>query len=479
MKLSAKLRRRGFVGYLGAASVVASSRVSALAEPQTRRLVSVDEFGASRGGREDSTRAIQAAINAVEHAGGGTVLIPDRYRCGHIVISGHGVRLEGRGGWLVDGRLNIGTEASNIAVADLGLLDTRGDPATFLVDISGRECRFDNLRLIKDPIAGGLQMYIRHTAAGCHFAGLRLKGSNGIIIMGRDHVFEDFELESTMSQRVGGDDAFAIDGLDDSTENITIRNGIVRGYAAIVSFGSAIGTSNPGPSSGSVRNVSVENVTADRCTGIAFFKPDALDYDWRDGLVENVRLSNLKLIDRTGEYFRVGINMLAARGATIRDVTVRNVEIIARARDRRVAPTAAVAITILNKGTPATIEDVDLQVKFTDPYEGAPHRPDVPGYPIDHVVKIEKLNPRTGSMSGIVLDVEGHGAAFGGIYVGAGLDDAVRVSRALLERVATDPPTSLGGGGIWSDSRLGLGLVHVQSVRLPKFAGAAFKKGPK
>jgi len=77
-------------------------------------------------------------------------------------------------------------------------------------------------------------------------------------------------------------------------------------------------------------------------------------------------------------------------------------------------------------------------------------------------------------MSGITLDVEGKGSARGGIYVGPGLDGAVRVARAILKRVATDPPSSRGGGGIWSDSRISLGAVDIDSVRLPKFGGRAF-----
>jgi hypothetical protein len=76
-------------------------------------------------------------------------------------------------------------------------------------------------------------------------------------------------------------------------------------------------------------------------------------------------------------------------------------------------------------------------------------------------------------MSGIVLDIEGEGSGFGGIYVGAGLDDAVTIERAILKRVASSPPASVGGGGIWSDSRLTLGDVQIDSVKLPKFGGSA------
>ena len=74
-------------------------------------------------------------------------------------------------------------------------------------------------------------------------------------------------------------------------------------------------------------------------------------------------------------------------------------------------------------------------------------------------------------MSGLSLDVTGNGTRFGGVMIGAGLDDAVTLRRALLTRVGVNPPSSLGGGGIWSDSRVALGDVSVDSPVLPKFGG--------
>jgi hypothetical protein len=440
-------------------------------------MVSVADFGAPPGFAGDATRAIQAAINFVERSGGGTVLIPGRYRCGPIAISGANIRLQGQSGVLVDARLTVRSQASNVTVSDLVLLDTRGDRQTYLMDISGRNCRFTNLSLVKDPPAGGYQMYVKPAASGCHFDGLKLLGSNGIMLAGRDHLFENFEFQSMMRKGHAGDDAFAIKGDGDLTENIVIRNGIIRGYAAIVSFGSEIGRRGGKGRPGAVRDVTVENVTGDRCTHVAFFKPGALVYDWRDGLVERVRLRNLTLNDPTGEYFRTGIEIRAARGAMIRDVQASGIKISARAMDRGIAPTAAVFIEVMDTGAPATIRDVSLQLDFADPYAGAPHGPRTPGYPVNYVVQIRKRNPASGSMTGIVLDVEGRGCAVAGILVGKGLDGAVSVPRAVLTKVATDPPRTYGGG-IWSDSQLKLGQVRVEPVKHAKFGGRAFN-GPK
>jgi hypothetical protein len=463
------IHRRQLLLGLGAAGFPAAwSRALAL----PGRSVSVAEFGARGVG--DDTRPIQAAIDAMARNGGGTVVIPGRYRCGNLVILGQNVRLVGRGGSLVNGRLTIAADSRNIEVADLTLLDTRGDARTYLMDVSGQGCRFSNVALIKNPVAGGYQMYVRQQSAACHFDRLRLRGSNGIMVTGSDHLFENFELESKMLPNDAGDDAFAIKALEHVTRNITIRNGIVRGYGSVVSFGSEIGTSKPGGRVGAVRNVTVENVTADRCTRLIFFKPGALDYDWRDGVIEGVRLRNLSLSDPNGRYFRTGIQMFAARGATIRDVQATGIRIVARATDHGVAPTAAVDITLRDKGASARIEDVHLQLSFVDPDAGARHGDRAPGYPVDQIVRIEKQSRGSGSMAAITLDVEGDGASFAGIAVGPELDGAIRVTRAILEHVATDPPGTAGAGGIWSSSRLSLGQVSVDSGKLPKFAGPAF-----
>jgi hypothetical protein len=467
--------RRSLLFRAGAAGVAGalSRRLCAAKPSRPGGVVSVTDFGAQTGAR-DNSRAIQAAIDEVQRRGGGMVIVPGRFRCGNILISGRGVRLQGQDGWLIDGRLTIAPTAQEIEIIDIGVLHTRGDAADFPADISGRNCSFENLQLVKDPIAGGYQMYLRQGSSGCRFTGLRLKGSNGIMVAGRDHVFDGFELESTMSDKIGGDDAFAIKGLGESTENLTIRNGVVRGFSAIASFGSEIGTPERNSNYvAAVRDVLVENIAADRCSTLAFFKPGALKYDWRNGLVERIRLRNLSLMDPTGERFSYGIRMLAARGAVIRDVVASAIQIRARAKDRHVSSTAAVDLTLLDHGDRARFENIALQVAFVDPFAGAKHGPGITGYPVEHIVRIEKTNPNKGSMSGIVLNIEGEGSGFGGIYVGAGLDDAVTIERAILKRVASSPPASVGGGGIWSDSRLTLGDVQIDSVKLPKFGGSA------
>jgi hypothetical protein len=454
---------------MGGAAVACGSRTTA----QSGTMVSVRDFGAVAAPGHDNSRAIQRAIDQVQSHGGGIVEIPGTYECGTLIISGDGVTIRGVGGWLVNGRIVIPEGRQGCGIENLGIINRSRDHNSFALDVSGRNCTFDNVSLVKDPVAGGYQMYLRQKSSGCRFSGLRLKGSNGVMVAGRDHLFERFEFESTMSSRAGGDDAFAIKALNEPTANIIIRDGVVRGFYAIASFGSEIGTQGRSSSyQAFVRNVHVTDVVADRCGSLAFFKPGALIYDWRNGLVEDVRLERLRLVDEQGERFTSGVRLIGGRGAIIRNVIGRQLDVRARAKNQGVQPTAAIDLSILEGGE-ARFENIDLQIAFTDPYDGAEHEPAAPGYPVDHIVRIEKVDPDRGSMSGINLDVVGRGSRFGGVFIGQGLDDAVTLRRMHLARVGLHPPASVGGGGIWSDSRVTLGDIAVDSPVLPRFGGRA------
>ena len=463
----------------GAAATLACATGGAAQLPRAAGpMVSVRQFGAVSAPGRDNTVAIQRAVDAVQAAGGGTVHIPEVYECRNIVVAGNGVTIHGPGAWLVNGRITVLEQSDGCRIEGLGIIDRRGSRDSYALDISGRNCTLDNVTLVKDPPAGGYLFYLRQPSVACRSTGLRLRGSsNGIMVAGRDHLFERFEVESSMSARVGGDDAFALKGLGRPTTNITIRDGIVRGFYAIASFGSEIGTDGRASNfEGAVRGVSVSNVTADRCTSLVYFKPGALTYDWRNGLVENVRLENLTLVDLAGERFLSGVKMNAARGAVIRNVVGRNLSIRARAMSQGIQHSAAIDLVLFGHGAPARIEDIDLQVAFTDPYDGADHGPGAPGYPIDHIVRVEKSNAAKGRMSAISLDVTGRGSRFGGVLIGAGLDNAVTLRRAHLIRVGRNPPSSLGGGGIWSDSQVRLGDISIDSPVLPRFGGRALRQ---
>ncbi|MGH7918190.1 MAG: sodium:solute symporter family transporter, partial [Candidatus Binataceae bacterium] len=83
------MRRRDFfaaAAQLGAVSLVPAIPMAA----RSRRVFDVKQFGASGGGMTSDTRAIQAAIDAANHAGGGVVHLPAGiFLCGSVILKSH------------------------------------------------------------------------------------------------------------------------------------------------------------------------------------------------------------------------------------------------------------------------------------------------------------------------------------------------------------------------------------------------------
>ena len=86
-----------------------------------------------------------------------------------------------------------------------------------------------------------------------------------------------------MSDRLGGDDAFAIKALKTATYNITIATASVAAIG-IASFGSEIGTASrpsiTAPLSQTLPSAMSMPIAAARCC----LQAGALIYDWRNGL---------------------------------------------------------------------------------------------------------------------------------------------------------------------------------------------------
>lgn len=449
------LSRRHYLGL--AASSVAYSKV---ASARSGLLIKLSDYGIRQGA--DASHAIHEAISRLSGTGG-KLVIDGTYRAGLVSISGENFEIEGSAGRLIDTRLAFAPGSVGITVRNLQIVETRGTSESYLFDISGSKITFENVTCEKRPMAGGYQGYLRHTSRDCNFTGIRLRGSNGIFVSGRNHLFDGFDLRSTMRHDMGGDDAFAIKGAGTETSDITIRNGSVTGFSAAISIGSEVGSNPDHPGSGGVRRVTMDNVVADRCQMVCFIKPGALDYDWRNGLVEDIALSNVSLSDPAGFMFARGIVLSADRGATIRNVTARNVRIDARSRTQGVMPTSAIDLFIRSQGAPATITNVDLAVFF----DGRGAR----GYPVDFILRAEKSNALHGRMNNVSVDVEGAESRIAGIYVGPGLDDSIYIRRAVLNDVAVAPPSSLGAAGLWLDSRTRLGDVRVDAVAAPRRGG--------
>ena len=149
MEPAFSLERRGLLQ--GGAALAGLAGASGLVPSPPGIEVSAAEFGAVSAPGRDNSRAIQAAIDAVHARGGGTVWIRDAYECG-ILLLADGVTLRGSGGWLVNGRIVVPEGRQQCAVDHLGIVDRRGDPGSFALDVAGRNCRFTDLTLVKDPI---------------------------------------------------------------------------------------------------------------------------------------------------------------------------------------------------------------------------------------------------------------------------------------------------------------------------------------
>lgn len=450
--------RRTILGGLAASL----SLLPAGARAQTGPVVTLDDFGASR---DDGGRRLQAALDELARIGGGTLRIGGRVRGGIAVVRGSGITIDGAGGTLLDTRLVIAPEASGIVVRDLTILETRGRPDSYLLDVNGRNCRFDNLALVKQPAAGGYQGYIRERSVDCRFTGLRLAGSNGLFVAGRGHVFRNFDFTSTLSRRFGGDDAFAIKGPGTATSDIVIEDGVVRGFVAAFSIGSEVGSSGEIPTPGSVQRIRVSRIKADRCAAVCFIKPGALGQEWHNGRVTDVVMDDISLSDPGGFLFGHGIWIIAGRGATIDGIVARRISIAARAISQDVFATSAIELSIYDIGAPATIRNVDLQVVYDGSGKSA--------FPVEHIVRVEKVNPARGRMAGISIDIDGAQSRRGGIYIGGGLDNAVTIRRARLRGIGVNPQTSIASGGVWSDSRVRLGDVSVEVVKGAQMGGKA------
>ncbi len=406
---------------------------------------------------------LQRELDILARRGGGTLRIDRDQTGGLLVVRGSNIAIEGAGHTLRDCRIVIAPSARQIRIRDLTLLETRVNPASYLLDVSGNDCRFDGLTLEKRPMTGGYQGYLRAESRNCRFTGLKLTGSNGLFVAGHDHSFENFDFTSTMRRDMGGDDAFAIKGAGSTTRNIDIRNGVVRGFAAAVSIGSEVGSNAEFPQPGIVNGVTVDNVLADRCQMLAFVKPGALIYDWQHGRVENVRLSRMRLVDRGAFLFTRGIVISAGRGAIVRGFRARDITIEARAHSQGVMPTAAVDINIRADRPAARIEDIDLALTFDGSGQA--------GYPVDHIVRVEKDRPKLGTMRNISIDVSGSYARIAGFHIGPGLDDAIAIRRARLSHIGLSPPSSLGAAGIWADSRYRRENIVFDNLRVPAYRG--------
>jgi len=441
-------------------------------------------FGAVGDGVADDSAAIQAAFDYFYRDGGGELRIGPRTFAvsGTLLLWAKNLTIDARGATIVSAdpssqpMIFIGGDGVTIRGGAWKL--TSGDGSARAFDIEGRDCELVGVQLVKEPEAAGYQMYLRSSADGFVLRNSRTRGSNGIFCEASNSafLFNDFK-----AMAGGGDDCIAIKALNDSVRNVRIKGNHIEGFAAGVSVGSEIGVLGVDDPAYSRRvgQLVFSGNTLKACSGLAYIKPGAIEaYDYRDGTVEDVIISDNTLTDEAGSAFTRGVALTPARGARIRNVRGRNNLI--RARASTAGGRTIAAVDFYFPGSPggtvdASISDVDLQVAFEDPFEGEPNDPNHPGHPVTNFVNAEQAVPGIGTLSNIRLDIKGNGCSQAGIAIGAGsnaadFDDAVTIENAVLENTCRD---IAGFGAFYADCR-----VKVKSAGISTASGQPYSLGP-
>jgi hypothetical protein len=431
--------------------------------------VEVGWFGTVADGIVDDTAAIQAAVNWMEAAGGGELRLGSGTFAvsGIVMMLGFDMTLDARGATLVSG--DAGAKPAFYAGGDRTRIVggtwklTGAHDGTRAFDVEGRDCEFDGLRLVKEPEAGSYHAYVRHLADGFVMRNCRTEGSNGIFCEASRSAF----LQNRFKGReAGGDDAIAIKGIQGFTRGVRIIGNEFENLAYFCSIGSEIGVlgaDDPTYSRG-VGDVVVAGNRGLACTGIALIKPGVTSiFDYRDGTVENVTISDNVLSDSDGAKFSRGIAITPARGARVRNVRGRGNIIRARAASQSGRLVGAVDFYIPSLGegsAKASISDVDLQVLFDDPFDGASNDVSRPGFPVTGIVFAELADPALGEMSNIRLDVRGNGCTSSGVSIGSGLDDAFDFRNVVVTNTNRSAQSL---GGFFADSRVRVGNAMIGS----------------
>jgi len=440
-----EISRRAVLGAIG----VAAARPTIGALPQGNV---IDFDGSVRNSGPANRRAFEESVHRLHRLGGGILRIaPGRYRFdGEAVLKAANVRIAASGATFEGHRcrLTIASGSHKVEIVGLTLIETSGSPGTFLLNIGGSGCRLRDMHFEKRPSAGGYIGYCQQYTAGNLFENVSFAGSNGIFVGGRDHRITGGWAESS-----GGDDCWAIKASTHPCRNIRISGFHARGFAALVSIGSEVG-SNPsvkaiGPLS--VREVTVENCVAERCTYLAYIKPGGIEggaaYDYRHGLVEDVALTDCRCEDPAGEKFRDAVYVSPGRGATVRGLAIRNLSVFARGASPAVQTVGALYLRVLAMGPDdpgSAIENVTVDgLRCIDPHGGVATGPSAPGLPIQTVVAIEKLNRTIGQIGAVtIVGVEASGCSRSAVQVGPGVAGPIAVSDSSFAGFAAAPLAS-------------------------------------
>jgi hypothetical protein len=324
-------------------------------------------------------------------------------------------------------------------------------------NVTGTDATIINPKLTRTATAG-VAFYVQ--GPNCHIIGGSSDWYGGYICDGAS----GFQLVGHTITNSGGDDNIALKAVNGSTDGVLIANNTFNGGAGMVSFGSELGTlgANDSTHSKYVRNVQVLGNKGNGCSNIIYIKPGAVEaYDYRDGLVEHVVCSDNILEDSTGALFNRGVAITVGRGTIVRHVTGKNNQVRARALNSGVTLVGAIHIiaqdfrAVSPTSSAPTIDHIDVQVLFNDPYDGVASGGSAPGEPVSSIAFVEKDTVGWGTVSNVTIDVTGNGCVSSGIIVGSDLDVSVFIRRAVLSNIGASG--SANDCGIKTASRVKVG----------------------
>jgi hypothetical protein len=334
---------------------------------------------------------------------------------------------------------------------------TGGSGNPWFFSFAAQNCTLEGVHCIKTPDAGGYHMYVFNTAPGFKAIGNRFEGSNGIYIETSDALFLG---NSLIGQATGGDDAFAVKAVNSSSRNLRFIANYIEALSAGISIGSEIGVlgANDASYTRTVGQVVYEGNALVNCVMLAYIKPGGVSaYDYRDGTVEDVLISNNTLTDLSGTKFARGIAITPSRGARVRGVKGRNNVIRARSYDDGTGGRRIGAIDIYEPGfgtgtANTNVSDIDVQVDYSDPLNGAVGAAAPAPAPVQYIAAVEAAAGNL-TVSNISFDLVGNGCNLSGILIAnSGFDDVITVRRAVLTNINSD--TSASNGGIRTASRI-------------------------
>jgi len=470
------LDRREFLGatLLTAVALPHKNALRAASEATSDLVLNFEDAGGSTtNSGNKNCNAFSNAVSYLSRRGGGMLVIPQKLypfsgnascSAANVTVSGYGATFAGPNCLLTIGKKSLGYN-----IEGLTLIETSGSQYTYLLDCYGSGCHFKDLHLEKAPAAGGYIALCEANTEGNIFENFSFAGSNGVRLEGHDH-----QIIGGWAESAGGDDCWALKAANAPCYNIRISGFRARHFAALVSIGSEIGSlKQDDPSRSSyVRDIVVENCTAEECVWFAYLKPGGVEaYDYRDGLVENVSIVKCSIDDDAGSYFRNGVYVSPGRGAIVRGLTIDGLTISARGANPAMQSVSGVYLFPLNTtdgaGNGASIDSVSVTgLQCTDPFGGVPTGPSAPGVPIHSLVTIEKMNPTIGDIGRV--DVRNSwidGCARMAVNVGPNARGPLTIGNCSFHNFAAAPLAAYDKGSVLAQSPIS--LVNITAIPSP------------